>query len=153
MGVDIESKNFDYSMSYGAFGKMRVDLCCMVAGEYASDPKSLITAICDTYWRCDESTEFDVMTAFIVKCKERHGKRVAKDLCRLINFTFKPDAIGRIKRKWCKSICRLMDSTDEWKKVTSLYGYIGRGEDYCLTLGRFYDMLRDGADNDGIRWW
>jgi len=141
MGVCLRSKNKSVDMGYFSFNRLRQRLADMLSDEW-SKHYALVHDSC--MWSNEQAKAYDAKTNAMY-ADEKKWRRLA------IVFLYKPDTGGKLGRKGCKSLAKLMDKNKEmWESSYEQFGYVAH---MSFTLADFREMLQDGIDTGkGIRW-
>ena len=128
MGLTIRGKfkgSQEWDMGYITFGLLRIDLAHAINEEYGDHYQDMY------YHPRGDWSEYNKKTAALEK--------KLKLRIRATDFLWMSDCEGKLSPMKCKA---LLDQIQNFDSKT-LYGYIGRGIDQCMTITDFKNLLNE----------
>ena len=134
MGLSITSKNKSIDIPYFAFYRLRL----VVAKCTDERLGHLYEMIRDANTE-EELREHDILINV-------YYENAPDNIWKIIRFLYMPDSDGKIGKRMCKVIYEKIENYTD----NAVYGYAGW--ENPARFSDFKDVIKDGAQNNGIRW-
>jgi hypothetical protein len=140
MGISVLSKNKSIDVTYGGFHKLRKHIV------EASNNKQLIDLYDEFDLLYSKGTDKDLHN-YDRKVNEFIHLQTDNDFINLIRFSYLPDSDGNITKSQCESLLKYISEDC----IDFVIGFTGRSEP--AKYMDFKNILIDGIENNGIRWY